>query len=85
MLKWQILYFDEEHLNITQVLEVLFLVKKKGERYKCDICGLVVLVEDDCGCNDCDIVCCAAPMKLVEKEKAKPKAKPKPAKTKPKK
>jgi hypothetical protein len=54
------------------------LVKKKGEKYKCDECGMVVLVEDDCGCEDCDIVCCSAPMKQVKEEKTKPTAKPKP-------
>ncbi len=58
------------------------MAKKKGERYKCDTCGLVVLVEDVCGCNDCDIVCCAAPMKQVKEEKAKPKPTPKVVKPK---
>ena len=62
-----------------------FLAKKKGERYKCENCGLVVLVEDVCGCNDCDIVCCAAPMKKVEETKPKAKPKPKPKTAKPKK
>jgi hypothetical protein len=63
-----------------------FLAKKKGERYKCDQCGLVVLVEDVCGCEDCDVVCCGVPMKPVKEEKkavkAKSKAKAKTAKTK---
>jgi len=63
---------------------VKFLVKKKGEKYKCDKCGLVVLVEDDCGCEECDIVCCSAPMKQV-KEEPKTAAKPKPQAVKPKK
>jgi hypothetical protein len=53
------------------------LAKKKGERYKCDECGLVVLVEDICGCEDCDVICCGAPMKQF-KEKSASKAKPKP-------
>ena len=47
-------------------------------------CGLVVLVEDDCGCEECDIVCCSAPMKQV-KEETKTAAKPKPQAVKPKK
>jgi hypothetical protein len=63
---------------------VKFLAKKKGEKYKCDECGLVVLVQDACGCEQCDIVCCGAPMKQI-KEKPKPKATPKPKTTKPKK
>jgi hypothetical protein len=42
------------------------LVKKKGEKYECDECGLVVLVEDPCGCNSCELVCCSEPMKPVK-------------------
>ena len=58
------------------------LAKKKGEKYKCDECGLVVVVEDPCGCETVELLCCEAPMKPVkEAAKAKPKAKPK---TKPK-
>jgi hypothetical protein len=47
------------------------LVKKKGERYKCDDCGLVVLVEDPCGCETCELVCCGKPMKPAKEAKAK--------------
>ena len=37
---------------------------KKGDKYKCSVCGLVVRVDEVCGCVDvCDIVCCEAPMK----------------------
>jgi len=63
------------------------LANKKGDKYKCEDCGLVVLVEDPCGCETCDIVCCGMPMKPVAKtEKAKPKAKaPKAKAAKPKK
>ena len=61
---------------------------KKGEKYKCEECGLIVVVEDPCGCEEVELICCEAPMKPV-KEKAKPKAKAKPkpkakAKAKPK-
>lgn len=64
-----------------------FLAKKKGERYKCEECGLVVFVEDVCGCEECDIVCCGTAMQQVKEEKPKLKAKPKPKPkaTKPKK
>ncbi len=62
------------------------MAKKKGERYKCDECGLVLLVEDECGCDDCDVVCCGAPMKPFKVEKktvmAKAKAKTKGTKVK---
>jgi hypothetical protein len=53
------------------------LAKKKGEKYKCEECGLVVVVEDPCGCEPCDLICCGAPLKPVKaaKVKAKPKTK----------
>ena len=37
---------------------------KKGDVYKCSVCGLAVRVDEICGCVDmCDIVCCEKPMK----------------------
>jgi hypothetical protein len=37
---------------------------KKGEGYKCGVCGLAVTVDEVCGCIDtCDIICCEKPMK----------------------
>jgi hypothetical protein len=56
------------------------LAAKKGDKYKCEECGLVVLIEDPCGCDTCDVICCGAPMKPVQVSKAKPKAKLKPKK-----
>ena len=58
--------------------KVKLLAKKKGEKYKCESCGLVVLVEDACGCVEPNLICCDVPMKQVKEAKAKPKAKPKP-------
>jgi hypothetical protein len=58
------------------------LAKKKGEKYECEECGLVVLVEDPCGCSACELVCCAKPMKPVKPATAKPKPKKQPAKAK---
>ena len=41
---------------------------KKGAAYKCSVCGLVVSVDEVCGCIDtCDIVCCEKPMKAKRK------------------
>lgn len=51
------------------------IMAKKGEKYKCDECGLVVAVEDPCGCSACDIICCGEPMKPAKATKEKPKAK----------
>lgn len=37
---------------------------KKGSKLSCNVCGLVVTVDSDCGCVDvCDIVCCGKGMK----------------------
>jgi hypothetical protein len=46
----------------------------KGDSYACDVCGLVVTVDEVCGCVDtCDIICCSEPMK-PKKTTAKAKA-----------
>ena len=38
----------------------------KGQSYSCDVCGLVVTVDEVCGCVDvCDIVCCGEPMQAA--------------------
>ena len=43
---------------------------KKGDKYKCSTCGLVVKVDDTCGCVEfCDIMCCDKPMKKTKKAK----------------
>jgi hypothetical protein len=43
---------------------------KKGEKYKCGVCGLVVKVDEVYGCVDvCDIVCCERSMKKKRKTK----------------
>jgi len=58
-----------------------FLANKKGEKYTCEDCGLVVLIEEPCGCEPCEIVCCGEPMKPVkeaEKIKIKKTSAPKP-------
>ena len=40
---------------------------KQGDRYSCDICGLVVSVDEACGCVDaCDIICCGEQMKAAK-------------------
>ena len=53
------------------------MVKKKGEEYKCEECGLVVLVENPCECDEtCELICCEQPMKPVKAtaKSAAPKA-----------
>jgi len=37
---------------------------KTGDQYKCSVCGLVVSVDETCGCvKTCDILCCGTQMK----------------------
>jgi len=37
---------------------------KAGDKYKCQACGLVVTVDEACGCvQACDILCCGTSMK----------------------
>jgi hypothetical protein len=45
---------------------------RKGSRYGCGVCGLVLSVVDDCGCGTIDLLCCDTPMK---KKRAVPKKK----------
>lgn len=37
---------------------------KKGNKYVCDVCGLVISVDEVCGCvGMCDLICCGEKMK----------------------
>ncbi len=37
---------------------------KKASRYSCNVCGLLITVDNICGCVDaCDIICCGGQMK----------------------
>jgi Desulfoferrodoxin, N-terminal domain len=36
---------------------------RKGAKYGCKACGLVVSVVEDCGCATMNLVCCNTPMK----------------------
>jgi len=41
---------------------------KKGDIYKCSVCGLAVTVDEVCGCVDtCDIICCEKPMRAQKR------------------
>jgi len=41
---------------------------KKGDVYKCSVCGLAVRVDEVCGCvGMCDIICCDKQMKPKRK------------------
>ena len=65
----QVLYVNDSRESITAcVIERVIVWKKKGEKYKYEECGLVVVVDDACGCSACDLMCCGEPMKPVKKE-----------------
>ena len=67
----------------VRVLRKCLFLAKKGEKYKCEECGLIVVVEDPCGCEEVELICCETPMKPVKgASKAKPKAKATKAKKK---
>ena len=42
----------------------------KGDSYVCEVCGLSVIVDEACGCETCDIICCAQPMKAKKSKTA---------------
>jgi hypothetical protein len=43
----------------------------KGDAYECGVCGMAVVVEEPCGCeDDFALMCCGEPMK-ARKSKAK--------------
>jgi hypothetical protein len=62
---------------------------QEGDLYSCEECGMVVAVEDPCGCSACELICCDVPMikkagaaKKAGKKAATPKAKAAPKKVK---
>jgi len=44
------------------------MVKKKDEKYECEECGIVVVVDNPCGFSPCNLTCCNIPMKEVKKK-----------------
>ena len=56
---------------------------KTADRYVCDECGMVVSVDEACGCETCEIVCCDAPMAKVAPAAKKAVKKAAPAKARP--
>ena len=35
---------------------------KKGDKLSCTVCGLVVVVDEACGCATAEVLCCKKPM-----------------------
>lgn len=44
---------------------------KSGDVLSCEVCGLSVIVDEECGCATIDLICCEEPM--VHLGPAKPK------------
>jgi len=41
----------------------------RGDKFSCSVCGIVVTVDEPCGCMDaCDIICCGKQMTTKSKE-----------------
>ncbi|MCM8783341.1 MAG: hypothetical protein NC818_00980 [Candidatus Omnitrophica bacterium] len=36
---------------------------KKKVQYVCELCGLVITVDNPCSCDACDVICCGEAMK----------------------
>jgi hypothetical protein len=50
---------------------------KEGDYLKCDVCDLVVVIDEECGCAVGGLICCDEEMvKIKAPAKAKKKAKP---------
>ena len=52
---------------------------KSGDVLCCEVCGLSVIVDEECGCGVADIICCEEPM--INKGPVPPKKKVMPATT----
>jgi hypothetical protein len=46
---------------------------KTGDTLNCEVCGLTVIVDEDCGCAVAEVICCEEPM--VNKGPVAPKKK----------
>jgi hypothetical protein len=46
---------------------------KSGDMLSCEVCGLTVVVDEECGCATVEIICCEEPM--VNKGPVPPKKK----------
>ena len=49
----------------------------KGDVLSCEICGLLLVVDEECGCAEAhEVICCDMPMtkRAARTAKAKPKA-----------
>jgi ribosomal protein L37AE/L43A len=77
----QIVRFDQASGQTCKEVDDMAKAKT-GDRYVCDECGMIISVDEACGCETCEIICCDAPMAKAAPaaKKAVKKAAPKKAK-----
>lgn len=47
----------------------------KGDTYECEVCGLAVVIDTECGCAEsCEIICCEKPMVPKKATRARSRA-----------
>ena len=44
---------------------------KSGDVLSCEVCGLAVIVDEECGCATIDLICCEEPMQNMGPAKPK--------------
>ena len=44
---------------------------KAGDVLSCEVCGLAVIVDEECGCATIDLICCEEPMQNMGPAKPK--------------
>ncbi len=77
--------FADEGFNKTQKEEAGMAKAKRGDKFGCAECGLVVVVDEGCGCATADILCCGEPMVKGDIKTSAPTKKKAAAKKAPKK
>jgi hypothetical protein len=60
--------------KVTPAKKTVSRKSVKGDSLECSVCGLVITVDEDCGCAEEHIIlCCDEPMKPRKKAAAKSK------------
>jgi hypothetical protein len=53
---------EGEYLNPSQRGGKEMSKVKAGDVLSCEVCGLAVIVDEECGCATIDLICCEEPM-----------------------
>jgi len=64
---WKYWFAAEAIWDATQETKEELRKVSEGDYYHCDVCGLRVIISEECNCSDpCDISCCGVPMKASD-------------------